>query len=184
MADLNEGGRPRSKALVRLDLYNAYARLGVSPLLSTEEIKVEVQRKRKELMRKRRARSQQQFGDEEAEITRLQAIEDEIGTPKARARYDQANPQNELLTVQLSPHDRWLDPRHRASLVTAWLVEELGRDGLLPSAESLRLWAPLGLDAELTVFLAGFAGAAPRGAADGSPDAYGAALPALADLEQ
>ena len=33
-------------------------------------------------------------------MTRLQAIEDEIGTPKARARYDRLNPQNALLTIQ------------------------------------------------------------------------------------
>ena len=83
-------------------------------------------------MRQRRMRGQQQFGDEEAEITRLQAIEDEIGTPRGAARYDQANPQNELLTIQPSPSDRWLDPKQRANLVSAWLVAELGRDRCCP----------------------------------------------------
>jgi hypothetical protein len=151
-----ESKRPKSKSLVRLDLYNAYARLGASPLLSTEEIKALVQRKRKELMRKRRTRGQQQFGEEEAEITELQEIENEIGTPKARACYDRENPQNELLTIQPSPHDRWLDPKHRARLVTAWLVEELGRDALLPSPDCLPLWAPGGIDDDLAVFLAEF----------------------------
>jgi hypothetical protein len=175
------GARPRSRALIRLDLYNAYARLGVSPLLSTEEIKAAVQRKRKELMRRRRARTQQQFGEEEAEITALQAIEDEIGSPRARARYDQAHPQNELLTIQPSPHDRWLDPKHRSGLVTDWLLEELGRDVLLPSPESLRFWAPRGLDPEVAAFLAEFAIADAGGPA---PPSAGLALPEVADLER
>jgi hypothetical protein len=174
------GTRPKARALIRLDLYNAYARLGVSPLLTTDEIKAAVQRKRKELMRQRRARSQQQFGAEEAEITALQAIEEEIGTPRARARYDQAHPQNELLTVQPSPHDRWLDPRHRSALVTGWLVEELGRAALLPSPEALAFWAPKGLDPEVAAFLAEFA------TADGgpAPPTLGLALPEVADLER
>ena len=81
MTDTSSGGRPRAKTMVRLDLYNAYARLGVSPLLSTDEIKEVINRKRKEVMRQRRTRGEQQFGEEEAEMTRLQAIEDEIGTP-------------------------------------------------------------------------------------------------------
>src|SRR5262249_50127893 len=51
LPDRDPGERPRARALARLDLSNAYARLGVSPLLSTEEIKAAVQRKRKELMR-------------------------------------------------------------------------------------------------------------------------------------
>jgi hypothetical protein len=163
------GQRPRAKTLVQLDLYNAYARLGVSPLLSTEEIKAAVLRLRKDLMRRRRTRSQQEFGKEEAEITELQAIEDEIGTPKARARYDQANPQNELLTVQPSPSDRYLDPKRRSWLVTSWLVEELGREALLPSPESLALWAVGGLSPELTAFLTEFADDARAGAAETAP---------------
>jgi hypothetical protein len=156
MNPIPDSRRPKSKSLVRLDLYNAYARLGASPLMSTEEIKALVLRKRKELMRKRRTKGQQQFGEEEAEITALQEIEDEIGTPKARARYDRENPQNELLTIQPSPNDRGLDPRHRTGLVTAWLVEELGREAALPSADSLALWAPGGIDDDLNAFLIGF----------------------------
>jgi hypothetical protein len=158
MADTNiDGGeRPRSKTMVRLDLYNAYARLGVSPLLPTDEIKEVINRKRKEVMRKRRTRGDQQFGEEDAEMTRLQAIEDEIGSPKARAQYDRLNPQNVLLTVQPSPGDIWLDAKHRANLVTAWLVEELGRESVLPSPESLALWAPKGLDPDLVDFLGAF----------------------------
>ncbi len=112
MADTEHGERPRAKTMVRLDLYNAYARLGVSPLLPTDEIKEVINRKRKEVMRRRRTRGEQQFGEEEAEMTRLQAIEDEIGTPKARARYDRLNPQNALLTIQPGPARR--PPRPQA----------------------------------------------------------------------
>ena len=86
--------------MVRIDLENAYARLGVSPLMPTDEIKEIINRRRKDLMRLRRTRGEQRFGEEEAEMTRLQAIEDEIGTPKARGRYDRLNPQNALLTIQ------------------------------------------------------------------------------------
>src|SRR5271170_6114691 len=103
MADNDNGERPRSKTMVRLDLYNAYARLGVSPLLPADEIKEVINRKRRDVMRQRRTRGEQQFGEEEDEMTRLQAIENEIGSPKARAQYDRLNPQNELLTIQPSP---------------------------------------------------------------------------------
>ncbi len=184
MSDATPPGRPRSRALVRLDLRNAYARLGVSPLLSTEEIKRVADQKRKEVMRRRRARGQQQFGAEEAEMTELQEIEGLIGTPKARAKYDQENPQNELLTVQPAAHDRWLDPRHRDALLSAWLVEELGREAVLPSPESLALWAPNGLSPEVRAFLLTFVpadGGTPTAAAAApAPDS----LPTLADLER
>jgi hypothetical protein len=144
--------------MVGLDLDNAYARLGVSPLLSTDEIKEVINRKRRELLRRRRTRADQQFGEEETELTCLQAIEDEIGTAKARARYDQLNPQNILLTIQPAPGDASLDPGYRSGLVTAWLLEELGRESRIPSAETLALWAPLGLDPEVVALLAVFAG--------------------------
>jgi hypothetical protein len=156
MAEIN-GERPRARTMVQLDPDNAYARLGVSPLLPTAEIKEVINRERKEVMRRRRTRGEQRFGPEEAEMTRLQAIEDEIGTPKARARYDRLNPQNVLLTVHPGPDDSCLDPANRAGLATAWLMEELGREGMLPTAESLALWAPGGLDPDLAAFLAAFA---------------------------
>jgi hypothetical protein len=180
MADTPEGGRPRPRTMVRLDLQNAYARLGVSPLMPTEEIKEVINRKRKEVMRKRRTRGEQQFGAEEAEMTRLQAIQDEIGSPRARAQYDRLNPQNALLTIQPSPGDVGLDPRFRAALATAWLVEELGRESPLPSPESLALWAPRGLDPDLVAFLARFAGG-DGGASDPSEFDAGS-LPEVADL--
>ncbi len=156
MNSTSDSKRPRPKAPVQLDTNNAYARLGASPLMSTDEIKALVQRKRKELMRKRRTRGQQQFGEEEAEITSLQEIEDLIGSPKARARYDEMNPRNELLTIQPSPGDRWLDPKHRSGLVSAWLVEELGESALLPSPDCLQFWAPSGIGDDLAAFLAAF----------------------------
>jgi len=183
MNDSTPSGRPRSKSLVRVDLENAYAKLGVSPLMTTEEIKRVAEQKRRELMRKRRTRSHQQFGAEEAEITELQQIEDLIGTPRARENYNQANPQNELLTVQPAPNDRWLDPRRRDGLITAWLVEELGQAVMLPSPESLALWAPNGTSPELAALLQMFATAPPSGS-DATPDgnAETPSLLTLADL--
>jgi hypothetical protein len=182
MADTDGGERPRSKTMVRLDLYNAYARLGVSPLMPTDGIKEVINHKRREVMRQRRSRGEQQFGEEEAEMTRLQAIEDEIGSPKARAQYDRLNPQNALLTIQPSPGDIWLDPKHRASLATAWLVEELGREAPLPSPESLSLWASKGLDPDLVDFLTAFVMGDGHGATSHEFD--GPALPDVADLDR
>jgi hypothetical protein len=178
------GERPRSKSLVRLDLHNAYARLGVSPLASTEEIKRVADEKRRELMRRRRSRGQQHFGAEEAEMAEVQQIEGLIGTPKARAAYDRAFPQNELLTVQPSPHDRWLDPRFRDGLITAWLVEELGRDAPLPSPESLALWVPCGLAREVSEFLRGFVKAGDAPAPVSAPPEGEGPLPGPADLDR
>jgi hypothetical protein len=167
--------------MVGLDVDNAYARLGVSPLLPTDEIKEAINRKRKELSRRRRTRADQQFGEEDAEMARLQAIEDEIGTPKARAQYDRLNPQNALLTIQPAPGDLSLDTRYRSGLATAWLVEVLGRDSLLPSAHALALWAPYGLDDEVIAFLTAFAG---HGRAKTADDVDRVALPEIAELGQ
>ena len=159
MSEANDAKRirPRSKSLVALDLNNAYERLGISPLASTDEIRRFADLKRRESARKRRARSQQVYGAEEAEMTELQEIENLIGTVKNRAAYDRENPQNELLTVQPAPCDQWLDPRQRATMITAWLVEELGREVALPSPESLTLWASHGLSPEFVEFLEEFA---------------------------
>jgi hypothetical protein len=148
--------RPRSKTFVTLDLDNVYARLGISPLTPTDEIKDLVNQRRKELMRKRRTRGQHQFGEEEAEMTALQLIEDKVGSPRSRERYDAANPQNVLLTVQPGPRDRLLDRDHWAGVLSAWAVEELGRDAPLPSPESTWLWVPGGLDPEVAAYLEGF----------------------------
>jgi hypothetical protein len=168
--------------MVGLDLHNAYARLGVSPLLATDEIKELINRKRKEVMRRRRTRGEQQFGEEEAEMTRLQAIEDEIGTPKSRTRYDRLNPQNAILTIQPAPHDVTLDSKHRACLATAWLIEELGNSASLPSPESLSLWASRGLDPDLTLYLSAFAPARDRGA--NTREGGASELPDIAELKR
>ena len=175
-SETGPGKRPRSKTFVALDLDNAYARLGISPLTPTDEIKDVVNRKRKELMRRRRTRGQHHFGDEEAEMTALQIIEDEVGSPRSRARYDAANPQNMLLTVQPGPRDRLLDPGRRAGMLTAWAVEELGRDAPLPSPECAWLWAPGGLDPEVAAFLEGFL-------VSGGPEAPGAASKSISRKE-
>jgi hypothetical protein len=176
------GGRPRAKTMVGLDLHNAYARLGVSPLLATDEIKELINRKRKEVMRRRRTRVEQQFGEEEAEMTRLQAIEDEIGTPKSRARYDQLNPQNAILTIQPAPRDGTFDSKHRACLATAWLIEELGHATSLPSPESLSLWASQGLGPDLTAYLSAFAPGHDQGAS--TREGGETALPEIALLKR
>ncbi len=138
--------RPRPKALVRIDPGNAYARLGVSPRASTEEIKRVIDEKRAAVSAQRSARADGRFGAEEEEMARLQQIEKEIGTPRARAAYDEAHPMNALLTIQTRGRDRWLERGSRAGLVSEWLVAELGTEVFLPSPESLPLWAPAGLE--------------------------------------
>lgn len=134
--------RPRPKTRLVVDPNNAYARLGVSPLATTEEIKSFVLAKRSKAQASKRSRGDDDFGAAEAEMTRLQEIEEEIGTPRARAKYDAKHPQNELLTVQPARADRRFELRERANLAAAWLVEELGPDGEFPSPESIPLWSP------------------------------------------
>lgn len=148
--------RPRPKGNVVVDPLNAYARLGVSPLSTTEEIKAFILAKRSKAQQSKRSRGDDDFGAAEAEMTRLQEIEEEIGTPRARTKYDAKHPQNELLTVQPARADRRFELRERANLAGAWLVEELGADGVFPSPESIPLWSP-DLDAELTELLRRFA---------------------------
>lgn len=145
--------RPFPRARLVIDPNNAYARLGVSPLASTDEIKSFINDRRSQALARRRSQGREAFGEEDAEITRLQEIEEEIGTARARTAYDQEYPQNELLTVQPSPRDRWLEPRRRAQLAAAWLREELGDQALLISPDSPELWLPRGLAAELEAAL-------------------------------
>jgi hypothetical protein len=139
-------GRPRARTMVRLDLDNAYAELGVSPLATTKEIKETIARKRGDALGRRRQRGDAAFGEEEVEMTRLQQLEALVGNEKARQIYDRDNPQNLLLTVQPPPGVRWNDPRWRGGLVTAWLIEELGPQASLPSPASHGWWAPAGLE--------------------------------------
>jgi hypothetical protein len=152
-----------------IDPNNAYARLGVSPLLGTEDIRAFISSMRSRMVGARRGVAAQGFGAAEAEMARLQEIEAEIGTPRARLAYDQAHPQNELLTVQPGVDDRRFEPQERANLVSAWLVEELGPEGLFPSPECRALWSLSGIDAALSDFLSGFTRAAPGGDAGRAP---------------
>jgi hypothetical protein len=127
----------------------------VSPLSTTEEIKAFVLTKRSKAQASKRSRGDDDFGAAEAEMTRLQDLEEEIGTPRARAKYDAKHPQNELLTVQPARGDRRFELRERANLAAAWLVEELGPEGEFPSPESLPLWSP-DVDAPLEQLLKRF----------------------------
>ncbi|WP_163995578.1 hypothetical protein [Pyxidicoccus caerfyrddinensis] len=161
MSDVSGRKRPRPRARVVIDPDNAYAQLGVSPLSSTEDIKALLNDRRASAIARRRSRGQQQFGAEEAEMARLQKLEAEIGTPRARVAYDREHPQNELLTVQRGPGDRRLEPRHALGVVTAWLQDELGSTVALPSPDSLPLWAPGGISPELAGALAPFEADAP-----------------------
>lgn len=150
---MSEPKRPRPETGLVIDPDNAYARLGVSPLADTEAIRELLREKRKAAMEARRGRGTQSFGEEEAEMTRLQAIEAEIGTPRARARYDQLHPQNALLTVQPLDEDRRLDERFALGIATAWLREQLGPEGFLPSPTTQSLWALDETDEELVALL-------------------------------
>lgn len=175
--------RPRPKARIVIDPNNAYARLGVSPLLSTDEIRAFISGLRGKVVGGRRGVAAQGFGAAEAEMTRLQEIEAEIGTPRARLAYDQAHPQNELLTVQPGAEDRRFEPRERASLVSAWLVEELGPEGLFPSPECRALWSLSGIDSELSDFLSRFVREGESGAARGpNADIEGGEALGVSDL--
>lgn len=149
-------GRPRPKTRLAIDTENAYAKLGASPLASLEEIKKILSDKRGKAMAARRAKGQSASGDDEAEIIELQHIEKQIGSAASREAYDREHPQNALLTVQPAPRDRAFEPAKIASLVTAWLVDELGADALLLHPDAYWLWLPGGLDAELAQQLAPF----------------------------
>lgn len=149
-------GRPRPKTRLAIDTENAYAKLGASPLASLDEIKKILSDKRGKAMAARRAKGQSASGDDEAEIIELQAIEKQIGSAASREAYDREHPQNALLTVQPAPRDRAFEPAKIASLVTAWLVDELGADTMLLHPDAYWLWLPGGLDAELAAQLAPF----------------------------
>lgn len=157
--------RPRPTTRLAIDPDNAYAKLGASPLASTDEIKKLLSDKRGRAMAARRAKGQQASGEEEAEIIELQALEKQIGTPAAREVYDREHPQNALLTVQPAARDRVFEPQRLASLVTAWLAEELGPDAMLLHPDAYWLWLPGGLPPELAAQLQPFSQAdAPRAA--------------------
>jgi hypothetical protein len=184
--------RPRPKARLILDVDNPYARLGVSPLAGIDEIKRVASEQRGKWMAQRRAEGQQAAAGTEAEIIAIQDVEQQIGTPAARALYDREHPQNVLLTVQPAPRDRAFSAAGTSALVTAWLVEELGADAMVVHPDAHWLWLPAGLDAELLGELARFEGhapGAPRPAAAGavadplSPDSLGQLRPRDSSLD-
>jgi len=137
-------GRPRPRTLIAVDPDNAYAKLGVSPLSTTEEIKRVIDERRAAASARRAARADASYGEDDAEMVRLQQLDKEIGTPRARAAYDAAHPANALLTVQPGVRDGWLQRGGRGGLISEWLVEELGADAWLPSPSALPLWLPGG----------------------------------------
>lgn len=152
-AKASRKGRPRSKRFLKMSQDNSYAHLGVSPLASTEEIAALISKQRGEAMRRIR-----RGAGKEEEVLRLDRINEEIGKPAARKRYDEKHPQNVLLTVQPSQAEQtWLAYR-RSGLVSEWLYEELGEDEFVPTPRCLGLWAPGGLDEELSAALARFGG--------------------------
>lgn len=174
MAEADPGGAqrrpPRSRAFLRLDLDNAYARLGISPLASTAEISSRIAELRREAMRRVRDKLQRSFDDpDEARIHQLDRIDEEIGDERRRRLYDEQNPQNVLLTVQPSRSEQLRLRHRRAALVTEWLREELPADACLPTPQCLRLWAPAGVPADLLRDLAPFARSAPPPSAGPAP---------------
>jgi hypothetical protein len=148
--------RPHPRSPLVLDTNNAYARLGVSPLASVDEIKTVLNKKRREALELRRDGSKQALAEAEREMERLQDIEKDIGTPARRTAYDAEHPQNELLTVQPSPRDRVLADATRLDVVTRWLADVVGAGAMPTMPMSGDLIAPEGIDSELASILAPF----------------------------
>ena len=171
--------RPRPKTRLAIDPDNAYGRLGISPLASIDEIKKLLSDKRGKAMAARRAKGQAGTGEEEAEIIELQDIEKQIGSPPSRASYDREHPQNALLTVQPATRDKAFEPQKIASLVTSWLVDELGPEAMLLHPDAYWLWIPGGLDPDLAQQLQPFAAAAAAPQKNQTSD-----LPTLPSLER
>lgn len=162
---LPSGHRPRPKGFLRLDLDNAYARLGVSPLTSADDIADRIADLRGKANRAAKAAADpaaKQAAEEE--IHRLDKIFEDIGAPLQRERYDERFPQNILLTVQPGAAEQAWRKHRRAGLISEWLREGLAQEGLpqeglaqdafLPSPGCLRLWAPAGLSPLLRETLA------------------------------
>lgn len=148
--------RPRPKARITVDIDNPYARLGVSPLASIDEIKRMASERRAQWMAKRRAAGATSSPEMESRIMEIQDIEKQIGARATRAAYDREHPQNTLLTVQPGSRDRGIGTAGAAGLVTAWLAEQLGPDALLVHPDALWLWLPADIDPVLAQELARF----------------------------
>jgi len=153
-ASTRQSTRPRAKGFLRLDLQNAYAQIQVSPLVADEEISAAIAKRRGEANRRARARGDR--GEDLDEILQLDRIFELIGDPKKRKAYDEANPQNSLLTVQPSLTEQAFAKHRRAAQISEWLRTELGATEILPSPSCQKLWAPSGLARELEAFLKAF----------------------------
>lgn len=153
-ASTRQGTRPRAKGFLRLDLQNAYAQIQVSPLVGDEEISAAIAKRRGEANRRARARGDR--GEDLEEVLQLDRIFELIGDPKKRKAYDEANPQNSLLTVQPSLTEQAFAKHRRAAQISEWLRMELGDAEILPSPSCQKLWAPSGLARELEAFLETF----------------------------
>lgn len=148
--------RPKPNSFVQYDPGNYYAKLGISPLTPTREIKKTITRKQNDAKKRRRSQAGGKFSKEDSEFNELQKIMESFASDRKREEYDCLNPQSELLTVQWSEYDDWFDNNSQVNFVSAWLKEELGHEKFLPTPESLQLWCPGGLDAELIEFLSRF----------------------------
>jgi hypothetical protein len=153
MSKTYESKRPKANTLVQFDSNNYYSQLGISPLTPTNEIKSLIVRKQNEVKNSRRYQAEQKFGFIEDEFIKLQKIDEALCSDKKREIYDRMNPQNELLTIQLNSIDIWFDHHYQADFVTTWLLEEFGQSSFLPSASSVALWTPSGIDSELIKLL-------------------------------
>jgi hypothetical protein len=147
--------RPYSKDFLTIDLNNAYARLGISPLESTDKIKSLIDDLRGKAMKKAKASAGRSPEDEE-HIHRLDNINREIGTPEGRKRYDERNPQNNMLTLQPSPTEQFWSRHRLDGLISEWLLEELGQDVVIPSFHCLKFWSPQKIEDDLLAFLTKF----------------------------
>jgi hypothetical protein len=148
--------RPKPHSFVQYDPGNYYAKLGISPLTPTREIKKIITRKQNDAKKRRRLHAGGKFGKEDSEFNELQKIMESFASSNKREEYDRLNPQSELLTVQWSEYDDWFDKNSQVDFVSAWMVEELGHEKILPTPRAMQLWFPGGLDAELLDFLAQF----------------------------
>jgi len=161
--------RPQSKRFLHISLDNAYAQLGVSPLAPTADISTLINKQLAQARRNVLAKANRAAGDpDEKEQLRLQRIDSQIGDAKRRKAYDEANPQNILLTVQPSASERAWTRSSKAGFISEWLREEYDRavepgtqPPFLPTTNCFRLWAPAGVDEHTLKFLAHFMLAAP-----------------------
>lgn len=148
------GARPRPLARIVIDPNNAYARAGVAPSMTSQEIRRELTRKHAKLSGDAKLSGGRKELTEQLE--QLGGLLDQLGDAKRRARYDAEHPENELLTVQPSGRDAMPAPARLAALATGWLLDEGDPEAWLPHPESLSIWCPGGVSTELTEFLQAF----------------------------